>query len=86
MQQAPFPLLLSVLLLSTTAFVSRGADIACAEHLALAKKWLPLNADSALFHALEAEKCMGDLEHQLKNVCACSSPWVMHNKPCAICP
>jgi len=59
--QARFPLLLSFLLLSTTALVSRGAELACAEHLALAKKLLPLNADSALFHALEAEKCMGQL-------------------------
>lgn len=60
-QHGPFSLLLSVLFLFGTAFVSRGADIACVEHLALAKKLLPLNADSALFHALEAEKCMGQL-------------------------
>lgn len=38
-----------------------SAHSACAEHLAQAKKLLPLNADSALLHALEAEKCMAVL-------------------------
>src|SRR5262249_5778867 len=33
----------------------------CAEHLALAKKLLPTNADSALVHALEAEKRIAEL-------------------------
>ena len=58
---ARFNVLFLLLLTCALAHVSLGADNACAQHLSLAKKLLPLNADSALFHAVEAEKCMADL-------------------------
>lgn len=40
----------------------------CAQHVEIAKKLLPLNADSALMHALEAEKCMGGLKSSEERV------------------
>jgi len=58
---ARFNVLFLLLLTCALAHVSLGADNPCAQHLSLAKKLLPLNADSALFHAVEAEKCMADL-------------------------
>ena len=51
-------MLFLLLLTCALGHVSLGAENGCTQHLALAKKLLPLYADSALFHAVEAEKCM----------------------------
>ena len=56
---------LGVALICATGSFAQAASadgITCAQHVDIAKQLLPLNADSALVHALEAEKCIGDLK------------------------
>ena len=66
--QAAFALLpmvaLGVALLGSSPTFAQGMSAAgrtCAEHVEIAKRLLPVSADSALLHALEAEKRMGEL-------------------------
>ncbi|MBL0045724.1 MAG: tetratricopeptide repeat protein [Flavobacteriales bacterium] len=56
---------LGVALICATGSFAQPASadgITCAQHVDIAKKLLPQNADSALMHALEAEKCMSELK------------------------
>ena len=57
-------IILSVALVMSEGTFAQGASAeerSCAQHLEIAKRLLPLNADSALIHALEAEKRIGQL-------------------------
>ena len=62
---------LGVALLSFTGTFAQAVSPAgnsCAKHVEIAKQLLPLNADSALVHALEAEKCFGELRSSEEKV------------------
>ncbi len=62
---------LGVALICATGSFAQAASadgITCAQHVEIAKQLLSQNADSALMHALEAEKCMAELKSSEEKV------------------